>query len=243
MKEVAVQTHNLIKTFSGVDVIKNYNMTVLRGSIYGLLGANGAGKTTAFKILSGLLVPIGGKAEVLGKDIVSQRDEVLKNIGTIIETPIFYEHLPAKENLEIHLSYMGIENVDIASVLEAVDLQSTNRHPVSKYSLGMRQRLGIARALSHKPQLLILDEPTNGLDPMGIRKMRELFLKLVKEENMTILISSHILSEIQYIADMIGVMVNGTIIEEVPLETIKKQYPDGLEDYFFNIMDGGQSNA
>ncbi|MEN1762262.1 ABC transporter ATP-binding protein [Anoxynatronum sibiricum] len=154
MKEAAVQTHNLIKTFSGEEVIKACNMTVPRGSIYGLLGINGAGKTTVFKMLSGLLMPIGGTAEVLGMDIVSQRRKVLKNIGTIIETPIFYDHLPAKENVEIHLSYMGIENVDVKSVLEAVDLQPTNRHPVSKYSLGMRQRLGIARALSHKPQLL-----------------------------------------------------------------------------------------
>ncbi len=243
MKEAAVQTQNLIKTFSGEEVIKACNMTVSKGSIYGLLGVNGAGKTTLFKMLSGLLIPIGGTAEVLGMDIVSQRQDVLKNIGTIIETPIFYEHLPAKENLEIHLSYMGIANVDIAPFLEAVDLQSTNRHPVSKYSLGMRQRLGIARALSHKPQLLILDEPINGLDPMGIRKMRELFLKLAKEENITILISSHILNEIQYIADTIGVMVKGTIVEEVPLETIKSEYPNGLEDYFFNMMDGGLSNA
>lgn len=241
--EAAVQTCNLIKIFSREEIIKNCNMTVPRGSIYGLLGVNGAGKTTIFKMLSGLLIPIGGTVKVLGMDIVSKRDEVLKNIGTIIETPIFYEHLPAKENLEIHLSYMGIENVDITSVLDAVDLQATNRHPVSKYSLGMRQRLGIARALSHKPQLLILDEPTNGLDPMGIRKMRELFLKLVKEENMTILISSHILSEIQYIADTIGIMVNGTIVEEIPLETIKSKYPNGLEEYFFNIMDGGQRNV
>lgn len=239
MKENAVQVQNLIKTLAGEEIIKNLNITVNRGSIYGLLGVNGVGKTTLFKILSGLLNPTDGKAEVLGMNILSQRDEVLKKIGTIIEIPVFYEHMTAKENIEIHLEYMGTKNHDTKMLLESVGLDYTNINPVSKYSLGMRQRLAIARALSHRPNLLILDEPMNGLDPIGIRKIRELFLKLVQEENLTILISSHILSEIQYIADTIGIMIGGTIVQEISMKSIEEENMRGLEEYFIKIMDGG----
>jgi len=172
---MAVKTENLIKTFSGIEVIKGCTMNVPKGCIYGLLGANGAGKTTIFKLLMGFLTPTAGKAEVLNMDVISCRNEILKSVGSIIEVPVFYEHLSARENLEIHLSYMNVTG-DISSALEMVGLKSTNNQPVSKYSLGMRQRLGIARALIHKPKLLILDEPINGLDPMGIREMRELFI-------------------------------------------------------------------
>lgn len=242
-KELIVKTENLIKRFSGIEVIKGCNMNVEQGSIYGFLGANGAGKTTVFKLLMGLLVPTGGKVEVLKKDVGTHQDEILKEIGSIIEVPVFYEHLSAAENLEIHLSYMGVQDANIPTALEMVGLEFTNKQPVSKYSLGMRQRLGIARAVIHRPKLLILDEPINGLDPMGIREMRELFLKLSKEQGMTILISSHILSEIEQIADTIGVIVNGTVVEEVALSDIKDKFPNGLEEYFFNIMSGGKENV
>lgn len=241
--ELIVKTENLIKTFAGIEVIKRCNMNVEQGSIYGFLGANGAGKTTVFKLLMGLLVPTGGKVEVLNKDIGIHQNEILKEIGSIIEVPVFYDHLSAAENLEIHLSYMGVQDANISTALEMVGLEVTNKQPVSKYSLGMRQRLGIARALVHSPQLLILDEPINGLDPMGIREMRQLFLKLNKEQGVTILISSHILSEIEQIADTIGVIVDGTVIEEVALSDIKDKFPHGLEEYFFNIMSGGMENV
>lgn len=238
-----VETKNLIKTLSRVEVINKCNLTVSQGSIYGLLGANGEGKTTLFKLLTGLLTPTAGRAEVFGMDISTCSNEILKSIGSLIEVPVFYDHLTAAENLEIHLSYMNIENADISAALEMVGLESVNPQPVSKYSLGMRQRLAIARAIIHKPKLLILDEPINGLDPMGIREMRELFRMLVKNDGMTILISSHILSEIEHIADTIGVISNGVIVEEVPMKTVKEQFPNGLEDYFFNIMSGGRSYA
>ncbi len=240
---IVIKTENLFKTFEGKEIIRHCNMTVQQGSIYGFLGANGAGKTTVFKMLTGLLIPTAGKAEVLGMNVLTHRNEILKNVGSMIEVPVFYEHLSATENLEIHLAYMDIEGVDISAALEEVGLVHTGKQPVSKFSLGMRQRLGIARALIHQPKVLILDEPVNGLDPMGIREMRELFVKLVKEHQMTILISSHILSEIEHIADTIGVIANGTVVEEVALSTIKKQFPNGLEEYFLNIMSGGQQNA
>lgn len=169
-------------------------MHVEKGMIYGFLGANGAGKTTVFKLLSGLLIPTMGKVRVLGMDIVSRRPDILSQIGTLIETPIFYEHLSAEENLKIHLAYMGKEDGDIEDILSKVGLENTGIQPVSTFSLGMRQCLAIARAIVHKPKLLILDEPINGLDPMGIREMRDLFFNLAKADGMTLLISSHILT-------------------------------------------------
>ena len=173
--------------------------------------------------------------------VTSERNKLLSEIGTMIETPIFYEHLSAMENLKIHLAYMGKTNSDIASVLSSVGLNNINEQPVSTFSLGMRQRLAIARAIIHKPKLLILDEPINGLDPVGIKEIRDLFIELVKNQNMTLLISSHILTEIEHIADTIGVIVNGTIVKEVSMTKIKAECPSGLEDYFIDIMNGGEN--
>ena len=237
-KSLAVQTKKLTKVFPGNEAVKNCSINVERGTIYGLLGPNGAGKTTLFKIISGLLTPTMGNAQVLGKDIVSERDIILSEIGTIIETPIFYEHLSAAKNLGILLAYMKKKPEDIDTVLSKVGLSNTGVQPVSKFSLGMRQRLAIARAIIHKPQLLILDEPINGLDPMGIREMRDFFIALVKEQNMTLLISSHILTEIEHIADTIGIIKDGTIVREVSMAKLKSESPSGLEDYFMDIMTG-----
>lgn len=241
-KILAVETENLTKTFLRKEVIKDCNMHVEKGSIYGFLGTNGAGKTTVFKLLSGLLTPTMGKAKVLGIDVIPQHNTILSEIGTLIETPIFYEHLSATENLEIHLAYMGKQNGDIDTVLSKVGLDNTGLLPVSKFSLGMRQRLAIARAIIHKPKLLILDEPINGLDPIGISEMRDFFIELVKTRGMTLLISSHILTEIEHIANTIGVIVNGTVIKEVSMAEVKAEYPSGLEDYFMDIMTRRQKN-
>ena len=242
MNNLIIETKKLTKTFHGKEVIKCCNMSVEEGTVYGFLGANGAGKTTVFKLLSGLLTPTIGKALVLGMDVVSERTKLLSEIGTLIETPVFYEHLSATENLKIHLAYMGKEGEDIADILSKVGLDDTGIQPVSTFSLGMRQRLAIARAIVHKPKLLILDEPINGLDPMGIREMRDLFLNLVKIQGMTLLISSHILTEIEHIADTIGVIAKGTIVKELSLAKVKAEYPSGLEDYFMDIMAGMKEN-
>lgn len=236
---MAVETKGLIKSFNQKEVIRNCTMKVKRGSIYGFLGSNGAGKTTIFKMLTGFLIPNGGSSFILERDMILHRNELQQKIGSIIEAPIFYEHLSAVENLEIHLSYMGLPSDDIDNILQTVGLSSANHEPVCRYSMGMRQRLGIARAIIHKPELLILDEPINGLDPIGIRDMRNLFLRLVQKENMTILFSSHILSEIEQVADTIGILVNGTVVKEIELEEARKEAENGLEEYFLSLMNGG----
>lgn len=237
--ESIIVIRNLAKKFDNTFVVKDSNMTVPKGCVYGFLGANGAGKTTIFKMLTGLLSPTNGTIEVLGLDVIKDREEVLRSIGSLIEAPVFYEHLSAAENLALHLDYMGTEGFGVETVLDMVGLNGVGSKPVSKFSLGMRQRLGIARAFIHKPVILILDEPINGLDPMGIRDMRNLFLALIQKHGMTILLSSHILSEIEHTADMVGVIVNGTVVKEISLEQIKGQSDIRLEEYFFNIMSGG----
>lgn len=238
MTNTAVEIRNLTKVFDGKEVLRSCNLTVQSGTIYGLLGANGAGKTTMFKLITGLLSPTAGNIKVQGETLSIDKKDFLRKMGILIETPVFYDHLSAKENLEIHLSYMEHSFEKIEQVLEMVGLGDTGKQPVSKFSLGMKQRLAIGRAISHSPQILILDEPINGLDPMGIRQIRNLFLSLAKD-GMTLLISSHILSEIEHIADVVGVLTNGNVVQEVAICEIKKQYPNGLEEYFFQIMSGG----
>lgn len=238
MTNTAVEIRNLTKVFDGKEVLRGCNLTVQSGTIYGLLGANGAGKTTMFKLITGLLSPTAGNVKVQGETLSIDKKDFLRKMGILIETPVFYNHLSARENLEIHLSYMEHSFEKIGQVLEMVGLGDTGKQPVSKFSLGMKQRLAIGRAISHSPQILILDEPINGLDPMGIRQIRNLFLSLAKD-GMTLLISSHILSEIEHIADVVGVLTNGNVVQEVAICEIKKQYPNGLEEYFFQIMSGG----
>ncbi|MDO4273263.1 MAG: ATP-binding cassette domain-containing protein [Eubacteriales bacterium] len=237
--QIAVQVENLSKCFGENEVIRDCNVTIYQGTIYGLLGVNGAGKTTLFKLLTGLLRPVNGNIKILGSDMLKNRDSMLSKIGSLIESPVFYEHLSARKNLEIHLAYMETRGIGIDKALQMVGLTDTGENPVSTFSLGMRQRLGIARAIVHEPKLLVLDEPINGLDPMGIKHMRELFVNLIKEKNLTILISSHILSEIEHIADTVGVISDGRIMYETDLNEIKNKNQGCLEDYFFTLMSGG----
>ena len=204
MNEKILKVRNVAKAFDGREMIHGMNLSVERGMIYGLLGVNGAGKTTTFKMITGLLRPDSGEIIFSGTSVSGQDKEFLQEMGILIETPVFYEHLSARENLELHL-----------------------------------QRLAIARAISHEPKLLVLDEPVNGLDPVGIRQMRELFLSLARESGMALLISSHILSEIEHMADWVGVLADGSIAKEVSMAQVRKGCPEGLEDYFFNIMRGG----
>lgn len=239
MNEKILKVRNVAKAFDGREMIHGMNLSVERGMIYGLLGVNGAGKTTTFKMITGLLRPDSGEIIFSGTSVSGQDKGFLREMGILIETPVFYEHLSARENLELHLQYMGCGVDKIEEVLNRAGLQNTGRQPVSKFSLGMRQRLAIARAISHEPKLLVLDEPVNGLDPVGIRQMRELFLSLARESGMALLISSHILSEIEHVADWVGVLADGSIAKEVSMAQVRKDCPEGLEYYFFNIMRGG----
>ena len=236
-----IQVNNLTKCFGEKEVLRDCRMTLSRGTIYGLLGMNGAGKTTLFKLLTGLLCPDYGSIEILGSDMLKERDKMLARIGSLIEAPVFYEHLSARKNLELHLSYMDTAGMGAEKALQMVGLTGIGEKAVSAFSLGMRQRLGIARAIVHEPELLVLDEPINGLDPMGVKQMRELFVNLVKEKKTTILFSSHILSETEHIADTVGVLSGGKIVDEADLKELKERKQGSLEDYFFTIMTGGDS--
>lgn len=225
-----VRTNGLIKAFGNQEVISNVSMNIRKGEIYGFLGPNGAGKTTIMKLITNLLKPTGGEIELFGEKLTDSSYEVLKRIGTIIEYPVFYDKLTGRENLEIHLEYMGYHDTKaIDNSLELVNLSNIDKKTVKDFSLGMKQRLGIARAISTKPELLILDEPVNGLDPAGIKEIRDLLKMLSKEYGTTIFISSHILAEIEQIADTIGVINKGRLIEEVSMESIRSRNTEYVE--------------
>ena len=232
--ENIVEIKELFKTIDKEEILSDINLQIAEGEIYGLLGPNGAGKTTLMKCMLSLLTITSGSIEIFGKNLQEHREEILSQVGSIIETPIFYENCTAKEILEIHAQYMGknITELDIINTLRMVGLKNTTKK-VKEFSLGMRQRLGLARAFLMKPRLLILDEPINGLDPVGIQEIRNLLQLLSKEHGITILISSHILSEISQIADKIGVIKNGSMIEQVYMEELMKENLD-LEEFFMS---------
>ncbi|EPY2273970.1 ABC transporter ATP-binding protein [Clostridium sporogenes] len=222
--ENILQTYNLTRKYGTTAVVDNINMNIKKGEIYGFLGRNGAGKTTTLRMIMGLISPTKGEYELFGKKMGDR--EVFGRIGAIIETPGFYPNLTARENLDIHRRLMGIPNkeyVDEALQIVGLTNYDIKKKKVKKYSLGMKQRLGVARALLHKPELLILDEPTNGLDPVGIKEMRETLLDLNKKKEITILVSSHILGEIQQLATKIGIIHEGKLLEEIDYKSFEKK--------------------
>nr|BBH87424.1 bacitracin ABC transporter ATP-binding protein [Thermosporothrix sp. COM3] len=226
-----IKTTNLTKQYSNQQLaVDHLNLTVRQGEIYGFLGRNGAGKTTTIKMLLNLIKPSYGQIEIFGENLFKKQREILRRIGSIVEIPGFYENLTARENLLINTKVMGVHKKNaIDEALEIVGLQHETKKLIRSYSLGMKQRLGIARALLHYPELLILDEPTNGLDPIGIKEMRNLIKTLARERNMTILLSSHILSEIEQIADTLGIIHKGKLLKEIPFEKLRKQNRRYLE--------------
>ncbi|MDO5842563.1 MAG: ATP-binding cassette domain-containing protein [Methanobrevibacter ruminantium] len=233
--DYVIETTNLSKRYSKNLVVNSIDMHVEKGKIYGLLGKNGAGKTTTMCMLLNLVYPSGGEILLFGKDPKRYSNEVYSNIGSIIETPGFYENLTAYENLEIIARLRGNYNpLNVKMVLEMVNLDHEKTKQFKDFSLGMKQRLGIAAAIMHNPELLILDEPINGLDPFGIRKIRDLLKKLSCEYGVTILISSHILSEIENIADVIGFMDNGVLIDEISREELHNRLNKFVE---FEVSD------
>ncbi len=219
-----VVTEDLAKNYGGSDVVSQVNLHVPKGRVYGLLGRNGAGKTTVMKMMLNLVKPTRGRILLFGKDNGTDPREIYHKIGSIIESPGFYDNLTAYDNLRLLQCLRGKKDTrSIIDVLETVNLSKETKKPFSDYSLGMKQRLGIAAAIIHEPELLILDEPINGLDPIGISIIRSLLIKLSRERGTTILISSHALNEIEQIADVIGVMQNGNLIEEVDMEKLRQR--------------------
>ncbi len=224
------RTKQLTRMFRGKEAVSNVNLNVRKGEIYGMLGPNGAGKTTVMKMMTNLVKPTAGEIELFGERLTDTSYRLLGRMGTIIETPVFYDKLTARENLDLHCEYMGYHNKkSIDEALELVNLRGIDRKAVKEFSLGMKQRLGIARAIVTKPELLILDEPINGLDPLGIKELRDLFKTLSKQYGITILISSHILGEIELIADTIAVMNDGKLLQEVSMEQVAKQTAEYIE--------------
>lgn len=218
-----METVWLRKSYKGNVVVNDVNIHVPKGAIYGFVGPNGAGKSTVMKMILNLIQPEAGEVQLFGEKVTDQSYEVFKRVGSIIENPYFYEKMTARQNLELHCDYMGFPNKErIDEVLQMVDLQNVEGKQIRHYSLGMKQRLAIARAILAKPEFLILDEPINALDPEGIREMRNLFQRLNQEDETTIFISSHILSEVDLIADTIGIIQHGNLLAELPIEEIHK---------------------
>lgn len=220
----AIRTNNLTKIYNNCRAVDSLNLNLKKGQIYGFLGQNGAGKTTTLRMIMGLIKKSEGEIELFGDSCYSRN--VYKKIGSIIEYPGFYPNLTGEENLEIHRRMMGLENKEyIAQALEDVGLvrSEIKDKRVKNYSLGMKQRLGLARAILHKPELLILDEPTNGLDPLGIKEIRETLISLKDNKGITILVSSHMLSEIEHMATEIGIIHQGRLLEEIDYTELQKR--------------------
>ena len=225
-----VQTRSLTKTYQGLAVVSDVNMNIRKGEIYGFLGSNGAGKSTIMKMLTNMIKPSHGDIMIFGELLKHDSYDYLKKVGSMIEYPIFFEKMTARENLELQCDYMGYHSKQaIRDALERVGLGNVEDKLPKDFSLGMRQRLCIARAIVTKPEFLILDEPINGLDPAGIKEMRKLFKMLNGEYGMTLLLSSHIIGEIEQIADTIGVIKGGKLIEEASMDSIRARNAEYIE--------------
>ncbi|MCI9052431.1 MAG: ATP-binding cassette domain-containing protein [Lachnospiraceae bacterium] len=228
-----VDINSVEKSYGLTQVINHCSFKIFEGEIYGLLGINGAGKTTLMKMILGLQQIDRGSIYVLGQK-VSNNPEYLSNIGSVIENPTFYEHLNARELLSMHLCYMQ-KKADISEILHLVGLENADKKTISEYSLGMKQRLNLARAIIHHPKLLILDEPLNGLDPIAISEMRGLMKKLTNE-GISILLSSHIIGEVRHTADRIGILSDGYIKQEFSVKEKISEFGEHFEDYVIRLM-------
>lgn len=222
--EYIITTNNLCKKYGNAFSVKDLDLKIPISDIYGFLGPNGAGKSTTLKMILGLVRPTEGEINVFGKPSNDKnRLEILKNIGSLIESPSYYGHLTGEENLKIIQTLCNVPEKNIGKVLNIVRLENEKNKKVNQYSLGMKQRLGLASALINFPKLLILDEPTNGLDPAGIQEMRELICSLPKKYDMTVVVSSHLLSEIDQMANTVGIINYGELIFQGNLETLHEK--------------------
>ncbi|WP_141540423.1 MULTISPECIES: ABC transporter ATP-binding protein [Bacillus cereus group] len=218
-----VETEDLTKTYGAVNSVNQLQMQVGKGEIYGFLGPNGAGKTTTIRMLLGLIKPTTGNIKVFNRDLKTNRIDILREVGSLVESPSYYGHLTGHENLEVIRQMLQVPKKNIDEVLHIVRLEKQKDKLVKQYSLGMKQRLGIAMALLGNPKLLILDEPTNGLDPAGIQEIRELIKQLPKQYDMTVVISSHLLNEMDQIATQVGIINSGQLIFQDKIEVLRKK--------------------
>lgn len=241
MMSYILETQHLSKKSGNSYRVKDLSLSVPEKCVYGFLGPNGAGKSTTLKMILGLIHQSEGKVQFLGKTITSKnRLSLLQKTGSLIENPGGYGHLSGLENMQIVQKLKGVKEEEIASALKTVRLYEQRDKKLSSYSLGMKQRLGIAMAILGNPKLLILDEPTNGLDPAGIQEIRELIVSLPKERNMTVIISSHLLSEIEQMASQVGIIHHGKLLYEGPLKELECN-GKSLEEAFLEMTGGKES--
>lgn len=237
-RKVVLETKKLSKKFGNKEILKSIDMTIYEGDIVGLIGPNGAGKSTFIKTVLNLYKKTEGEVSICGINVDEDFESALSNVGCVIESPDLYPHLSGLKNLKIVALMNNIKDDEyIEKIIKMFKLNTRINDKVKKYSLGMKQRLGIACALIKKPKLLILDEPTNGLDPLGIKELREIIKNISEEGNVTVLISSHILSEIENICDRIFIIDNGYIIDEIDVEDMKS-HEMSLEQEYLKLTSG-----
>ena len=236
MKKIILRCENLKKNFGKKEILKGVSLKLTEGDILGFIGPNGAGKTTTIKLILGLQSITSGKVFINGYDIETDFTKAIEGVGTIVESPDLYMYMSGYENLKLVANlYKNVDKQRIDEIVKLVGLENRIKDKVSKYSLGMRQRLGIAQAILHKPNLLILDEPTNGLDPEGIKEVKTLLKKLAEEENMAILISSHNLAELDTFCNKICIIKNGEVVETNDIDTFKKDVKNNC--YILEVED------
>lgn len=238
-----IETRNLTKTYRDFTAVSHLELHIRKGTVYGFLGPNGAGKSTTMKMLLGLIRPTEGDFHINQKGYPADRKAILKEMGSFIEAPAFYGNLSGEENLDIIRRLLGLPKDSVEDALELVGLTPHRKRLARKYSLGMKQRLGLAGALIGRPPVLILDEPTNGLDPAGIHEIRTLIRSLPEQYDCTVLVSSHLLSEVELMADDIGILNHGHLLFEGSLEALKDNAgiqglpTDNLEETFLAMID------
>ena len=243
-KEPVVQIRHVSKYFGKRKVVSDLTMTTYAGEVFGFLGPNGAGKTTTIKMLVGLIGIDEGRIAVCGQDVTRNFEKAMANVGAIVENPEMYKYMTGMQNLMQYARMRkGVTKERIRQVVELVGLSKRIQEKVGKYSLGMRQRLGVAQALLQKPKVLILDEPTNGLDPAGIRNLRDILKNLAHQEGICVLVSSHLMSEMQLMCDRVGILVNGTLIQVTSVEEMVESMQQKTPRYRYHVQDAGKAAA
>jgi ABC-2 type transport system ATP-binding protein len=233
MSNIILELKNVTKKYGKKFIIDDLSLSVESGQVYGFLGPNGAGKTTTIKMIVGLISIDRGNIIINGLDVVKKHEKAMKNVGAIVENPDLYDYLSGMENIQLYARIHHIKRNRIDEVVELVDLKSRINDKVKKYSLGMKQRLGLAVALLHNPKLLILDEPTNGLDPAGIKKLRDTLKELAHKKNIAVFVSSHMLSEMQLMCDKVAIIEGGKIIKVDDLSNTENEN----NQYIFKVSD------